>query len=288
MTTTASPQQAMAAQPDDPIYWLGRDDAEARRLIRQSRLYAPSTRWILERAGLGPGMKVLDVGSGSGDVALAARELVGERGAVVGVDPNPDILHFAQSRAQSAGYDNVTFHPGDIRTVGLDHDFDAVVGRFVLMYIGDPVAAIANGMQHLKPGGLVAFQEMNLTPESVSTSPSVPLWDLAWSWVCGAARKARIETEMGYRMREVFLAAGLARPQMQLTANVGSGPDDEVYDYFATTLRSMLPLIAQTGVATAEQVEVDTLAERLRAATLAVDATVKYPNLVGAWSYKAM
>lgn len=65
-----------------PTYLMGRDEAEARRLIQQARLYEPSTRWLLERAGLRPGMRVLDVGSGSGDVALLARELVGPEGSV--------------------------------------------------------------------------------------------------------------------------------------------------------------------------------------------------------------
>jgi hypothetical protein len=54
----------------------------------------------------------------------------------------------------------------------------------------------------------------------------------------------------------------------------------------AATLQSMLPLIVKTGVATAEEVAVDTLAERLRAVTQANDATVKLPDLISAWACK--
>jgi 2-polyprenyl-3-methyl-5-hydroxy-6-metoxy-1,4-benzoquinol methylase len=193
----------------DPVYWLNRDDAEARRLIVQGRLYYPSTRWILLRGGIRPGMKVLDVGSGSGDVAMAAREIVGRRGSVVGVDRNAEILSVARVRMHEAGYRNVTFVPGDIRPLVLGTDFDAVVGRFVLKYVGDPVSALTAAVGHVKPGGIAVFQEMSFTLDSLTTDPYVPLWGQVWSWICAAAVRAKIEPAMGHRMREVFRAAGL-------------------------------------------------------------------------------
>ena len=283
LSTTHEPVASVTGPAPDPVYWLNRDDAEARRLILQGRLYHPSTRWVLLRAGLRPGMKVLDVGSGSGDVALAAREIVGRRGTVVGVDQNADILPVGRARMRSAGYSNVTFVPGDIRSLSLRDDVDAVVGRFVLKYVGDPLAALNAALRHVKPGGLAVFQEMNFTLDSMTTDPRVPLWDQVWSWICEAAVRATIEPAMGYRMREVFRDAGLTQVEMQLTSNVGGGPDDAVYDYVAASLRSMLPMVVSSGVATAEEIDIDTLSARLRAATLAQDATVKYPNLVGVW-----
>ena len=60
-----------------PTYLMGRSEAETRRLMAQHRLYGPFTRRLLEDAGIEEGMKVLDVGSGAGDVALLAAELVG-------------------------------------------------------------------------------------------------------------------------------------------------------------------------------------------------------------------
>ena len=65
--------------PSDPAgsYALGRSDAETRRLILQHQLYGPFTRQFLTAAGITAGMKVLDVGSGAGDVALLLADLVG-------------------------------------------------------------------------------------------------------------------------------------------------------------------------------------------------------------------
>src|SRR5262249_52872410 len=61
-------------------YVLGRTDAETKRLILQDQIYGPITRGFFQAAGIGMGMKVLDVGSGAGDVALLLADLVGPRG----------------------------------------------------------------------------------------------------------------------------------------------------------------------------------------------------------------
>jgi ubiquinone/menaquinone biosynthesis C-methylase UbiE len=114
-------------------YAMGRTEAETERLIRQSGLYAPFTRRLFERAGLGPGMRVLDVGTGAGDVALIAAEMVGASGGVVGVDRNPEVLETARARALGAGLTNATFVEGDAGELRLGGGFDAAVGRLVLL-----------------------------------------------------------------------------------------------------------------------------------------------------------
>ena len=97
-------------------YVLGRSDAETKRLILQHRIYGPITRRLFEAAGIGAGMKVLDIGSGAGDVSLLLADLVGPRGQVMGVDLNPGILATAQARAEAAGAKNVTFRSGEPAT----------------------------------------------------------------------------------------------------------------------------------------------------------------------------
>src|SRR5215207_11311970 len=117
---------------------MGRSEAETRRLMAQHQLYSRFTRRLLEDAGITSGMKVLDVGSGAGDVALLAAELVGPHGTGVGVDSNPLILETARKRVQAAGLNNTSFVDTDISHLALDEDFDAVVGRCVLFFLSDP------------------------------------------------------------------------------------------------------------------------------------------------------
>lgn len=82
----------------------------------------------------------------------------------------------------------------------------------------------------------------------------------------------------------MFQLSRPAAPQLQLTATLRSGRTDDTCEYYAATVRSMLPVILKTGVATAEEIDIDTLADRLRADTLSCGAIVKLLDLVGAWA----
>ena len=156
-------QSTASPPPADATYTMGRTGAETERLIRQAGLFNVTTRRLFEAAGLRPGMTVLDVGSGAGDVALLVAELVGPTGTVVGVDVNPTVLVTARERAAARGLARVRFLEGDVRTTALPDDFDAVVGRSILMYVGDPVEAVRAAASRVRPGGIVAFQDADFT-----------------------------------------------------------------------------------------------------------------------------
>jgi ubiquinone/menaquinone biosynthesis C-methylase UbiE len=264
-------------------YVLGESEAETRRLIRQGRSHNPFTRRLLEEAGLSEGMRVLDVGSGAGDVALIAAELVGEEGSVLGVDRNPGALAVARRRASEAGLANAAFLEGDLGAAELGEGFDAVVGRFVLQHHPEPVPALRSLAGRVRPGGIVAFQEMNLRAESLQLCPPTPLWERYWGWSRALFRFGG-EAEMGYKLYRAFLAAGLPEPRMRLEASVGGGLGWCGYEDAAETLRSLLPLMVKLGIATEEEVSIYTLAERLRGETVAADGVVKAPEVVGAWA----
>ena len=86
-------------------YQLGSDEHELARLDLQGRALAPATRAILAAAGIRPGMRVLDLGCGAGDMAFVAAGLVGRDGSVIGVDRSPQAVARARFRAgdQTAG-----------------------------------------------------------------------------------------------------------------------------------------------------------------------------------------
>ncbi len=73
-----------------------------------------ATRTILQAAGVRPHMRVLDLGSGAGDVAFVAAELAGSAGDVVGIDQSPDAVAKAVARAAARGLPNVRFVAGDV------------------------------------------------------------------------------------------------------------------------------------------------------------------------------
>ena len=83
----------------EACYVLGRGAEEVERLQSQAAFIRPFTDRLFRDAGIARGMKVLDLGSGAGEVALLAARLVGQEGAVLGIDTNPAILEVARARA---------------------------------------------------------------------------------------------------------------------------------------------------------------------------------------------
>jgi ubiquinone/menaquinone biosynthesis C-methylase UbiE len=267
---------------------MGRTDAETQRLITQSRLYNASTRRLFEDAGVRRGMKVLDIGSGAGDVALLAAEMVGPTGEVVGVDVNPAVLVTARERAAAAGLAQVRFLEGDVRTITLPDDFDAVVGRLVLLYVGDPVEAVRAAVRHLRPGGSVAFQDVEFTLPYAWASAGflTPLMAQLWTWVYRVFERSGAHLSMGMALHRTFLDAGLGAPEMSIHAPVGGAIDWAGFEYCADSFRSLLPLLEKYGIATAAEVDVETLATRAYAEVVAARTPFLGPPLVGAWTRK--
>jgi ubiquinone/menaquinone biosynthesis C-methylase UbiE len=274
-----------ASTPDNP-YLFGHSEEETQRLQKQSRLFNPATRRMIAEAGVTAGMTVLDVGSGAGDVALLLAEAVGPTGTVIGVDRNPQILEVARARARAAGHDNVTFLAGDIGAVALDRQFDAVVGRCVLFFLPDPVAVLRQLVGQLRPGGVVAFQEPGNAAHPPAALPPAPLLDAMWSWIMALYRRVGMDEDAGLRLFRRFKEVGLPDPQMHLDAAVGGGADWAGYDYMASLVRTLLPLFIEHGIATAEEVGIETFADRLREQVVEQGGVMTTWSFVTAWARK--
>ena len=274
----------MSGKPD--TYALGRSEAETRRLILQHQIYGPITRRFFQAAGIGTGMKVLDLGSGAGDVALLLADLVGPRGRVVGVDMNAAILETARARVDAAGWTNVTLVAGDIREVPLDADFDAVVGRWVLMYVPEPAALLRHLATRLRPGGIVAFHENDFTYPP-GTLPSTELSRQVQRWAVPPPGTTGAEMRMGTKLFKAYVDAGLPAPQLIVEAPVGGGADWPGYEYLVATFRSLLPALERLTGLDPREVEIETLTERLRDDVVSRQAVHMLPLMFGAWSRKS-
>src|SRR4029077_19830530 len=98
-------------------YALGYTNAEHERLTRQAALIAPITERLFREAGIGLGQRVLDIGSGVGDVAMLAARLVGPSGKVVGVERDPKSIAKARARVAAEGLRNVSFTQADLSQI---------------------------------------------------------------------------------------------------------------------------------------------------------------------------
>ncbi|RKG79945.1 class I SAM-dependent methyltransferase [Corallococcus terminator] len=266
-------------------YFLGHEDRELQRLILQARMYAPLTDGVLRGAGLQPGMRVLDVGCGVGDVAFLAAEQVGPTGEVVGVDREARALTWARRRAEILGMANVHFVESGLEALPLTRPFDAVVGRLVLMYQPDPVAFVRRMAEHLRPGGVLALHELELAATGL-THPELPLFHRLWGWMLPTCERVGIHVHMGLELVPTLRQAGLAVEDGVVNGRLGTTPDADPTEALVETVRSLVPHMERLGVATAAEVDIDTLAARLTA-ELRASGSILVPSLmVGVWGHR--
>lgn len=263
-------------------YMLGHSHNELNRLISQARFFGDLTEQLLRLAPLAPGMEVLDIGCGAGDISFLAASLVGPHGRVTGVDKAPAAIARATERAVAARLTNVHFVNADLADYRPQCSFDALIGARILMYFTDPAVLLRRLATFVRPGGVIAFHEFDL--EGWKAEPPSPLFDLVLGRILKTLQRAGAHLIAGLKLGQIFEDAGLPTPQMLQGARVERGANAEVYNQIAEVSRSLLPLMERTGVATAREVDVDTLAARLRADALATGATIVAPPMIGAWT----
>jgi len=267
-----------------PAYYLGHSVRELDRLRAQARVIDPITRRFFRDAGIITGMRVLDVGSGAGDVALLVADLVGESGEVVGVDRAPTALAQATARADAQSRGNVFFREGDPAQMSFDRPFDAVVGRYVLHFQPDPAAMLRKLAVHVKLGGLIVFHEIDW--DGARSFPSSPTYEQCCRWILETLRLLNVETRMGIKLHATFLAAGLPAPTMRLEAVVG-GPasvSDRLH-LLANQVETMLPEMERLGITTAAKVALGTLVERMDDEIHAESSVIVWRSEFGAWCH---
>lgn len=219
----------------ESAYLLGHASQEHVRLIRQAETLAPHTSRLLRLAGIARGQLVLDIGSGVGDVAQLAAELVGTSGRVVGLERDPNALRVARRRAGEAGAAQIEFRECDLNSMRIEGQFDAIVGRFVLMFLPDPGATIRRLVRLLRPGGVFVSQE----PAWSMFYPAcarLPLRAACGRALCDAFIQSGARPDMGLELHAAMLAAGLTEPRtvIEVPTTTNAHGDQWLPDLLAT------------------------------------------------------
>jgi protein-L-isoaspartate O-methyltransferase len=264
-------------------YVLGSDPEELERLERQAASIERPTRQLLQAAGISPGARALDLGTGLGHVARILGELVGPAGSVVGLDNAPGVLEAARQRTKAAGAGHVTFTQGDVTTWRAETPFDVIAGRLLLFHTADPVAVVRHHLQNLRPGGL--FVAIDFDIGACRTEPPVAFVDQVIGWVQKAFRAAGAWPRIGARLGVILEDAGLTRItsfglQPYVPARSGNGAA-----LLAAVTRTLAPAIIQHGIASEAELDLPNLQRRLEETSRAADAVVLLPTVSGAWGY---
>jgi arsenite methyltransferase len=127
---------------------------------------------------LGPGERVLDLGSGAGTDSLVAAQMVGERGRVTGIDMTSPMLVKARAAAAEAGFTNVEFVQGEAERLPFaDESFDVVISNGVIDLIPDKDAVFSELHRVLVPGGRMQIADVTIqNPVSEEGRRNIDLW----------------------------------------------------------------------------------------------------------------
>jgi SAM-dependent methyltransferase len=273
----------MTASDPTSHYSLGSTDAEHERLIWQASRLAPLTERLFREAGIGPGQRVLDLGSGVGDVAMLVAGLVGPSGEVVGLERDTRSIARARARVAEAGLRNVSFTEADVNQIANDKPFDAAVGRFILEFLPDPLAALRSVSRSVRPGGVLAFHEPCYAP-FLLLSAHLPLWSASVSLIHQTLVRSGANTEIGLDLHRIFLEAGLPGPAMRMEILLGSDADFTSWTH--DLLCSLRPQIQQHNLSLEPLGDFATLRERLQAEVAASKTVVPFVALVGVWCHR--
>lgn len=264
-----------------PEYVLGSDDAEIARLDDQAAIIAPATAVLLRAAGLGPGMRVLELGTGLGPVAFAIAQLVGATGSVVAIDQAEPLLAVAERRRAEAGLDRVRFERADARTFRDERPFDVVVARLLLFHLPDAVDVVRHHLGALRPGGTLLAVDFDVG--AARADPPLELVTRALGWVEAAFRSAGADPRIGAHLAERLRAGGL-RDVTSFGVQAYLGPGDAHGPaVLAGAVRSLAPQILAAGIATEDELGLGTLQDRIARDLASAGAVLLPPTVAGAW-----
>lgn len=242
---------------------MGATERERRRLALQGSILNSSTARFLEQSRLSPGMDVLDLGCGIGDVSLIAARIVGPHGSVTGLDLDKTALEVAQDRAREEHLVQLTFEQADFMNYNPNRLFDAVVGRHVLIHSRDPLGWIGKIHSLLRTSGIAAFQEYDLS-YFPRIEPDLPLFCKMSQCLVQFFSRVAAYADTGARLYHWMELAGFSNTQSSAECFMGGGAESLYYEWFAETLGSVAPHLESFGIVSTTELDLRTLAIRLR------------------------
>jgi SAM-dependent methyltransferase len=235
---------------DQHDYVLRGGDDGARRLRLLAEVKWPTTKALLERAGLRRGMRCLDVGCGIGAVTLQMGEWVGPHGQAVGIDLDERCLELARQEARGRDLP-VSFRVGSASEIPEASVYDLVFGRFVLTHLRRPGQALQGMVEAARPGGVVVVEDIQFAGHFCH--PECNAFDRYVAVYQEVVRQKGGDPNIGPRLPGMFMDVGLTDIELEViqpTYRLGPGKQ-----MASVTMEHIRESVIGAGLQTAEQVD---------------------------------
>jgi SAM-dependent methyltransferase len=255
-------------------------NAGAERLNLLDDIYGYATWATLSDAGLRSGMRVLDVGCGTGTITRFVAELVGRQGLAVGLDRSSDQVQTARDR--HANVPNLEFVTADASRTGLpEESFDLIYCRMLLMHVPDPLETLREFARLVRHGGIVACEE--LTMDTAHFEPPVPAGErlVSLGGTLGAGQNG--DFNLGRRLPLLFRQAGFEKLEMRDRQPVFlRGPGKRRLEM---SVAEAVPHLIDLGLATREEIE--ELLSAIREAAADESFLLRVARMSQVWGYRS-
>ena len=234
---------------DTPEYLLGTNESELARLAAQHAVWADLARAALDRAGVGPGDTVLDLGAGPGFVSLELAERVGPTGRVVALDESPVWRAAFEARGSGAP---VEFVEASIEAADLGAErYDCIFSRWVFSFLPDVDGVLAKLHRALRPGGALVIQDYN--HEGVSVFPASEGFEAAIRATREFYRGAGGDPWVAARLPGPLRRSGFQLEEVRPHVRAG-GPESDVFGWLDAFFPTFVRTYRERGLMTAEEV----------------------------------
>src|SRR5262245_44785064 len=262
-------------------YILATGGKDVKRLRLLHEVYGPGTEALFHRVGLREGLRVVEIGCGSGNIACWVAQQVGPSGSVIGIDVSPQQIEVARKQAQRRDLRNIDFHVADAYAPRLpEGSFDLVYCRLVLSHLTRPAAALAAMRSLTRPGGLVVCEEIDIGCWLCDP----PATAMTRFFALNGALGERLGEDfcLGASLHRLFREVGFARPEVG--TNFVLALRGEQKRMLGMTFAEFAPELVREGLASQE--EIDRVAADL--ITLADDETTLFgfPLVAQVWAVR--
>jgi len=237
-------------------YIIRGGNAGAARLHVLGRATRQGSMDLIDRAGLVPGMRVLDLGCGSGDITVELARRVGPSDRVVGIDRDAHALAQARAIAQAVGL-SIDWRQGQVEDLDQEGVFDLVYARFLLSHLSDPAAVLKRIRKALKPSGRIVIEDIDISVHA--HWPPCPSFERYMALYAATARARGANPRIGPSLAALLIDAGFKEVEVSISMPVFRTGEGK------SIARLTLANIAEAAIATglAQAAEIKALASDL-------------------------